>query len=81
MTELLYWSYNDWHEWGLIGLLDLKLIATIHFIFAVYLIHFIIVHIYMTTTGHTPLAHIKAMFNGYKEVPDEVQVESWQIKQ
>lgn len=80
MTGLLYWTYNDWHEWGLIGFLDLRIIATIHLVFAIYLIHFIIVHVYMTTTGHTPTAHIKAMFSGYEEVPEDTHVESWQIK-
>jgi len=29
---------------------------------------FFIVHIYFATTGHTPMAHIKAMITGYEEV-------------
>jgi thiosulfate reductase cytochrome b subunit len=28
---------------------------------------FLIAHVYLTTTGHTPLAHIKAMITGYEE--------------
>jgi hypothetical protein len=26
-------------------------------------------HIYLTTTGHTPLANIKAMVGGWEEIP------------
>ncbi|MDA0426356.1 cytochrome b/b6 domain-containing protein [Stutzerimonas frequens] len=28
---------------------------------------FLIVHVYLTTTGHTPLAHIRAMITGWEE--------------
>jgi thiosulfate reductase cytochrome b subunit len=71
ITGLLYWTYNDWKGWGLAGFLDLKIVATIHLVLAIYLIHFIIIHVYMTTTGHTPMAHIKAMLSGYEEVPED----------
>jgi thiosulfate reductase cytochrome b subunit len=30
---------------------------------------FLIVHVYLTTTGHTPLAHIRAMISGWEEHP------------
>jgi len=30
---------------------------------------FLILHIYLTTTGHTPLASIKAMISGWEKVP------------
>lgn len=30
---------------------------------------FLIVHIYLTTTGHTPLAHLKAMISGWEKIP------------
>jgi thiosulfate reductase cytochrome b subunit len=29
---------------------------------------FFVVHVYFATTGHTPIAHIKAMITGYEEV-------------
>ena len=32
---------------------------------------FLIGHLYLSTTGHTPLAHIKAMITGYEDVEDE----------
>jgi thiosulfate reductase cytochrome b subunit len=28
---------------------------------------FFFVHVYLTTTGHTPLAHIKTMITGWEE--------------
>ena len=44
--------------------------ATLHTIGAFLMLIFLIVHIYLTTTGHTPLAHIKAMITGWEEVED-----------
>jgi thiosulfate reductase cytochrome b subunit len=32
---------------------------------------FFIVHVYLTTTGHTPTAHIKSMITGWEEVHDD----------
>jgi thiosulfate reductase cytochrome b subunit len=32
---------------------------------------FVIVHVYMTTTGHTVTAHVKAMVTGWEEVEDD----------
>ena len=37
--------------------------VTVAYVFAAYLF----VHIYMSTVGHTPLTHVKAMFTGYEE--------------
>jgi len=31
---------------------------------------FLIVHVYFATTGHTPLAHVKAMITGWEEQED-----------
>jgi len=31
---------------------------------------FFIVHVYLATAGHTPMAHIKAMINGWEEIED-----------
>jgi len=35
-------------------------------------------HIYMTTTGHTLFAHIKAMITGWEEVEEDVRIEDWE---
>ena len=35
------------------------------------LVAFLIVHVYMTTTGETATSNIRAMITGYEELPDE----------
>ena len=78
-TGLLYWSYNSWPEWGLGGL-SLKGVALIHTAGAFGILSFVIVHIYMITTGHTILAHTRAMISGWEEVEDVETVEDWEVK-
>lgn len=78
VTGLLYWTYNDWAQWGL-DFISLNLVANIHMACAYALLAFLIVHIYMTTTGHTLTAHIAAMFSGWEEVHEDDRVEDWEI--
>jgi thiosulfate reductase cytochrome b subunit len=49
----------------------LGLIATVHVAAAWLFVAFTIMHIYLTTTGHTPLAHIRSMITGYESAPDK----------
>jgi thiosulfate reductase cytochrome b subunit len=79
VTGLLYWGYNSWPQWGLAGL-SLKVVALIHTAGAFAILSFVIVHIYMITTGHTILAHTRAMISGWEEVQDLETVEDWEIK-
>ncbi|GAB7023507.1 cytochrome b/b6 domain-containing protein [Salidesulfovibrio brasiliensis] len=79
VTGLLYWAYNDWADWGL-GFLDLEVLALLHLIGGFAILIFLIVHVYMTTTGHTITAHIAAMFSGWEEVPEEETVPDWERK-
>lgn len=76
-TGFLYWSYNSWELWGL-SFLSLKVIALIHMAGAFAILQFIVVHVYMTTTGHSIFAHIKAMITGWEEIPEGVHVEEWE---
>jgi thiosulfate reductase cytochrome b subunit len=78
-SGFLYWGYNSWDAWG-IGFLSLKLVAFVHLFGAFSILTFIIVHVYMTTTGHSLSAHIKAMITGWEEVSKDVQVEDWEKK-
>ena len=78
-TGLLYYYYNEWPAWGLLGW-SLKMQALIHMAGAFALLIFLIVHVYMTTTGHHMTAHIKAMFTGWEEVEDESSVQDWERK-
>lgn len=50
---------------------DLEIIAVLHTSVAFLLLAFLILHVYMTTTGHTPLSNIKAMITGYEELEQE----------
>ena len=72
-TGLLYYSYNSWPQLGLS--IHLRTLATIHTAGAFGLLIFLIVHIYMTTTGHTLTCHLKAMCTGWEEVPKQLPVE------
>jgi thiosulfate reductase cytochrome b subunit len=78
ITGFLYYYYNEWAAWGIERFLDLGVLATIHVLCGFAILSFVIVHIYMTTTGHTLTAHIAAMFSGWEEV-EEGEVENWEM--
>ena len=78
-TGFLYWGYNYWPEWGL-SFLSLKFIAVIHMIGAFAILQFVVVHVYMTTTGHTIFAHTRAMITGWEEVEEGTEIEDWEKK-
>lgn len=46
----------------------LPYLAPLHTLVAWSLASFIVMHIYLTTTGHQPLSNIKAMMLGWDEV-------------
>jgi thiosulfate reductase cytochrome b subunit len=48
-----------------------RVVDTIHVLLFIFFCGFIIVHVYLATLGHTPLAHFKAMLTGYEEVEEE----------
>ena len=77
MTGSLYWSYNSWDILGF-DFLSLQSIAFIHTAGAFSILSFIIVHVYMTTTGHTIFAHIKAMITGWEYVSKDDIIEDWE---
>ena len=63
-------GYLFYRDLGVIGLggLPLAPIAIAHTAAAFLMLIFFIAHVYLTTAGHTPTAHIKAMITGYEEV-------------
>ncbi len=69
-SGFLYYYFNDW---GVVGIEHWPLtpVALIHTIGAFALIAGMIAHIYLTTTGHTPLSNIRAMITGWEELEDE----------
>lgn len=64
---LLY--YHNWRDAAPAGV-DLATVAWLHTAGAFMMLVFFIAHVYLATTGHTPLAHIRAMLSGYEEVDD-----------
>jgi thiosulfate reductase cytochrome b subunit len=77
ISGLLYWSYNSWSALGL-GFLSLRVLAFIHVAGAFAIFSFIIVHVYMTTTGHKLSAHVKAMITGWEDVEASEKIEEWE---
>lgn len=79
VTGFLYWGYNSWADWGL-SWLSLQTVALIHMAGAFAILSFVIVHVYMITTGHTIFTHTRAMITGWEEVADEESVGDWEYK-
>lgn len=80
VSGFLYWGYNSWADWGLsvYSGLSLSIIAMVHLACAFAILSFLIVHVYMTTTGHSILAHVKAMITGWEDVQEDVEIEEWE---
>lgn len=67
ITGALLWGAQRWTDVAdLAG--GLPWLATVHALCAWSFAAFIIVHVYMTTTGHTPMAGIRAMLTGWDDV-------------
>ncbi|ANT65906.1 MULTISPECIES: cytochrome b/b6 domain-containing protein [Prosthecochloris] len=65
----LYYYFNELVAFGM----DpdwIEPIALIHTLLAYLLVAFVIMHVYMTTTGHTPTSNIKAMVTGWEEIDE-----------
>jgi thiosulfate reductase cytochrome b subunit len=73
VTGLLYYLYNS---------LDITLapVAFIHTLAGFLLVNFLIIHLYMTTTGHSLFSHIKGMITGWEEIYDTTKIEEWETK-
>lgn len=75
VTGLLYYLYND-----MPGVFSLSIVATIHTLIALFLLNFLIVHLYMTTTGHSIFSHIAGMITGWEEIYETTQIADWETK-
>jgi len=69
ITGTMY-LYQEYFSYLNLPLFVLDNVATLHTIGAFVLVTFIIVHVYMTTTGHTVFSHIKTMLTGWEEVEE-----------
>ncbi|MCW3806334.1 cytochrome b/b6 domain-containing protein [Plebeiibacterium marinum] len=72
LSGLLYMYYKSFDVNDMVVALNIPLewIAVIHTLGAFLLISFVVVHVYMTTTGHTITTNIKAMITGWEELED-----------
>lgn len=77
VTGFYYWGYNNLAIWGL-PQISLGTIAFVHMAGAFAILQFLVIHIYMTTTGHKISAHVKAMITGWEEVDPQTDIESWE---
>ena len=72
VTGLLYMFYRtiDANNMIITSNIPLEIVAYLHTLGAYLIIMFAIVHVYMTTTGHTPTTNIRAMLTGYEELEE-----------
>jgi len=67
ITGALMWGLQRWP--GLAkGLGGLPILAPFHTIIAWLFAAFLILHVYLTTTGHTAVSSIEAMITGWEEI-------------
>ncbi len=67
ITGALMWGAQRWPDVAQrVG--GLPLLAPVHSLIAWLLAAFVVLHVYLTTTGHTPLASIQAMMIGWDTV-------------
>ncbi|NBC81979.1 MAG: cytochrome B [Bacteroidetes bacterium] len=73
ITGLFYMFHKtiDENNVVVISNISLERIATWHTLGAFLLVVFIVVHVYMTTTGEKPTSNIKAMLTGYEEFEEK----------
>lgn len=66
LTGFMLWDREIFEK--LIALFGgIRVVDSIHVLLFFFFTSFLFVHVYLATLGHTPLAHIKAMFTGYEE--------------
>jgi len=67
ITGMLIWGLQRWPDIAA-ELGGLPTLALVHTLLAWAFATFIVMHVYLTTTGHTPTAGIKAMIGGFDDV-------------
>jgi thiosulfate reductase cytochrome b subunit len=74
VTGVLMWKAPDWA--GLVDALGgLGAVATVHVACAWGFAAFIVMHVYLTTTGRTVTTHVRAMLLGWEELPEHEKQE------
>jgi thiosulfate reductase cytochrome b subunit len=70
ISGIMIWGAQRWPELAT-HLGDLPILGPVHTLIAWFFSAFLIMHIYLATTGHTPTANIKAMVVGWEDIEDE----------
>lgn len=71
----MYYKTFDVNGMVVVGGPSLETVALLHTLGAFLLMAFLIIHVYMTTTGHTISSNVKAMITGYEEIEDDAPPE------
>jgi Ni/Fe-hydrogenase b-type cytochrome subunit len=69
ITGVLIWGMQKWPQLAA-ALGGLPVLAPIHTLLAWAFSAFIVMHVYLTTTGETPLAGIKSMVSGWEDMEE-----------
>lgn len=64
-----------YNELGGGAFMDLGQVALVHVLAAWLMVSFLVAHVYLATTGHTPLAHLRAMISGWDEIDERLEAE------
>ena len=67
----MFYKHMDSNNVVVISDIPLDLIAVLHTFGAFMLVTFLVVHVYMTTTGNSLTSNIKAMITGYEDLEHE----------
>ncbi len=67
VSGILIWGAQHWPQVAK-AMGGLQVLVPLHSLVAWFFAAFIIMHIYLTTTGHTPTSSIKAMIGGWEDV-------------
>lgn len=67
ISGLAYLTYGFWYH-GTVAGSPLGWLSDVHVIAAYAILAFVLTHIYLLTTGHSFVAHVKPMITGYDEV-------------
>jgi len=73
ISGILYMFHKTINQNDVVVVKDISLeaIAVLHTLGGILLMTFLVIHVYMTTTGRTPTSNIQAMITGYEEMDEE----------
>jgi formate dehydrogenase gamma subunit len=69
----MFYRYPQGDSIAIINIDNLEIIALVHTAGAFVLLAFVLVHLYLITTGHTITSNLKAMITGWEDLDEEDQ--------